>query len=152
LWWPVWPIFLPLLSASKGLFKAKFCLPPDSLSILQGRPFLGSLGAESLRTSSAPLCVANMPACGISCDGWSCLYMLILRASYSGDPRWPESSHGSSGSNLCSALFSLHLLMDEPSCGSGGSASCLHLHIPIDGTSHGGNLGLLRVSCGSSGS
>jgi hypothetical protein len=140
----------PLFSASKGLFGSKVLVPPGSPSMPQGGPFLGSPGAESLRTGGAPSCAANMPACGIFCgalcgprlplDGISGgsgggassprLCMPSLRASRGGIPSTPVSFRGGSGSGL-------HSLWDEPSRGGGGGASSPRLHVPIEGASRG---------------
>ena len=127
---------------------------------------MGSPGAMSLRTGGAPSCTANTPAhvvfcgalCGMrlpldgfSCGSWSCLRIPILGASHGGDPGWPKSSHGSGGGILCSAYFTLHSHLHEPSCGGipsmpmsfrdgGGSNSGLHL--PSLGAFHSGSSGV----------
>jgi len=96
----VWPAALPSFLALKGLFEAEFVEPPGSPSMPQGGPCLGSPGAMSLRTGSAPSCTAKMPAhsvfrsalCGLhlpsdgsSHGGWSRLCMPVLGDSCSGN-------------------------------------------------------------------
>ena len=116
-----------------------------------------------------PSCAANMPARGIfhgalcgphlPSDGSShgsggdasspCLHMPSFRASRGGDPGMPKLACG--GSVLCGARFGLRSLAHLHSCGCGGTSS-LHLHVPMDGASRGGDPGLPGPTCGGGGS
>jgi len=118
--------------------------------MLQGGPFLGSPGAESLRTGGAPSCTANMPAHGVlhgaricprlpsdrlSRGGQSCLRTPTVGASRGGDgSAWSlclcmpflGASHGSSG--LCGARCGLRShshggILDSPKSFCDGSGS-----------------------------
>ncbi len=142
LWWPKWPAASPSISASKGFFDSKGCLPPGSPSMPQGGPCLGNPGAKSLRTNGAPSYAANTPThsvcCGTLCgpclpsDGLSgsscgsalslCLRMPSFRASYSGIPSMPVSFRS----------------------GSSGSSG---LHLPTLGAFHGGSSGGIPSLC-----
>jgi len=141
----------------------------------QGGPFLGSPGAMSLRTGSTPPCAVNMPTRGVSrgalcgphlpLDGLShsgqlCLRTPTVRASRSGDSsasslcmRIPlfGGSRGSGSGGVCGAHFGLRSLAHSHSRGGGGGALSPRLHMPIGGTSCGGNPGLPKPSPGSGG-
>ncbi len=82
-------------------------------------------------------CGLHLPSDRLSHSGWSCLHMPTNEASCGSDLGLPKSSCGSGGGSFCSASFSLHWLVDKPSCGGSGTLSP-HLYVPIDGTSHGG--------------
>jgi len=75
----------------------------------QGRLYLGSPGARCLKANGTPSYAANspthgmfrgahygpcLPSNGLSCSGWLCLHMLILRASRGSNPGLPELFHG----------------------------------------------------------